>query len=292
MKKQFYLIILFLFCFSISAQDQYKINGEIYELKTEVSGTIDLLWNIIDKEFRYFVRKNDIITELVNTKGDDKKYQDEYIKTLGSLTKESNLDTNKVNLTLYSLGNFINIYNASVDPNYQIISKEAIIKTRLLFFGGVTNSPLVNNPDNISTPVFGMEIEVFEGIFFPRHALFLEVKHVLNNAKFDYTTTQIALGYRFRMVKSQTFNIYTNVVFGTYNFSKNRLTFINEGDEVIFEENSVNDFDVPFSFGIGADVKITANGFITFNYNELFALFLDNKGNFSTNITLGYKINL
>jgi hypothetical protein len=292
MKKQFYLIILFLFYFSISAQDQYKINGEIYELKTEVSGTIDLLWNIIDKEFRYFVRKNDIITELVNTKGDDKKYQDEYIKTLGSLTKESNLDTNKVNLTLYSLGNFINIYNASVDPNYQIISKEAIIKTRLLFFGGVTNSPLVNNPDNISTPVFGMEIEVFEGIFFPRHSLFLEVKHVLNNAKFDYTTTQIALGYRFRMVKSETFNIYTNVVFGTYNFSKNRLTFINEGDEDIFEENSVNDFDVPFSFGIGADVKITANGFITFNYNELFALFLDNKGNFSTNITLGYKINL
>jgi len=292
MKKLFYLIILFLSCFSVSAQDQYKINGETYELKTEVSGTIDLLWNIIDKEFRYFVRKNDVITELVNTKGENKKYQDEYIKTLGSLTKESNLDTHKVNLTLYSLRNFINTYNASVDPDYQIISKEAIIKTRLLFFGGVSNSPFVNNPDNISTPLFGVEIEVFEGIFFPRHALFLEIKHVLNNDKFEYTTTQFALGYRFRMIKREAFSVYTNIVFGTYNFSKNRFNIINEFEETGPEDNSDEEFDVPFSFGVGADFRISPNSFITFNYNELFALFLDNKGNFSTNITLGYKINL
>ena len=292
MKKLFYSIIFFLFCFSALAQDQYNINGETYELKTEVTGTIDLLWNVIDKEFRYFIRKNDIITELVNTRGEDRKYREEYKTILSGLTKESNLGTDKLDLTLYGLRNFINAYNASVDPNYKFTSKEAIIKSRLLLFGGITNSPFINNPDNISNPLFGIEFEVFEGIYFPRHALYFEIKHVLNNDKFKYTTTQLALGYRFRMVKTENFNIYTNIVFGTYNFSKNRFIIINESEENMSEDNSDEEFDVPFSFGIGADFRISPNGFITFNYNELFALFLDNKGNFSTNLSLGYKINL
>ena len=82
------------------------------------------------------------------------------------------------------------------------------------------------------------------------------------------------------------------MVFGTYNFSKNTLSFINEADVIITEEITNNGFDAPFAFGIGADFKITSNSFITLNYNELFAFFVDSQDNFSTNITLGYKFNL
>jgi len=292
MKKIIFLLLFVLFCFSTSAQKQYTIKGETLELKTEVTGTIDLLWNIIDREYRYFVRKNEVITELINARGNDNKFQEEYKTTLSELTKDSGLNTSDVKLTLYDLGNFINKYNASQDSNYVIASKEAIIKSRLLVFGGVTNSPFINNPDNINNPQFGVEIEIFEGNILPRHTLFFEIKHVLNNDEFKYSTTQLSLGYRFRFINTEKFILYANVVFGAYNFSKNTLSFINDADVIITKEITNNGFDAPFAFGIGADFKITSKSFITLNYNELFALFVDSQDNFSTNIALGYKFNL
>ena len=38
----------------------YNVDGTFYDLKSEVSGTIDLLWNIIDNEYRYFIKKDGI----------------------------------------------------------------------------------------------------------------------------------------------------------------------------------------------------------------------------------------
>ena len=67
MKKILFLILFVGFSFSALAQKQYTINGKTYELKTEVNGTIDLLWNIFDRKYRYFIRKDSMITELVNT---------------------------------------------------------------------------------------------------------------------------------------------------------------------------------------------------------------------------------
>jgi hypothetical protein len=292
MKKLVFLLLFALFCFSVSAQKQYTINGETYELKTEISGTIDFLWNIIDGKYRYFVKKDGAITELVNTKGNSKKFQEEYKAILNNLIKGSALNSNKVNLTLYSLRNFINKYNALVDSNYISTSKDAIIKSRLLVFGGISNSPFISNPNNIKNPLFGAEIEIFEGNILPRHALFFELKHVLDHDKFKYSTTQLALGYRYRFITTEAFNLYANIVFGTYNFSKKTITYLNEMDETITEEITDNAFTAPFNFGVGADFRVSPNSFITLTYNELFALFLENKGNFSTNISLGFKFNL
>jgi hypothetical protein len=50
--------------------------------------------------------------------------------------------------------------------------------------------------------------------------------------------------------------------------------------------------DIPLTFGIGADIRLTDSSYLTINYNELFAALLENNGSFSTNITLGYKFNL
>ncbi len=93
MKKLFLLFLFALFCFSSFAQEKYIVNGETYELKTGVSGTIDLLWNVINREFRFFVRKDDIIIELLNTKDNSKQFQKEYRETLNALINGSNLDT-------------------------------------------------------------------------------------------------------------------------------------------------------------------------------------------------------
>ncbi|HLV69932.1 MAG TPA: hypothetical protein VKY34_04435, partial [Xanthomarina sp.] len=109
MKKLVILLCLFLSILSLKAQESYTINGETLQLKTEVEGNLDLLWNIIDDQYRYFVRTEDgFIKELLNTKNPDtKKYQEQYKNTLNNLTKEYGLNAKKVNLTLASLKDYI-----------------------------------------------------------------------------------------------------------------------------------------------------------------------------------------
>ena len=55
MKKVLFLLVLTTCSFSVSAQQKHTINGKNYELKTAVEGHLNLLWNIVDKQFRYFV---------------------------------------------------------------------------------------------------------------------------------------------------------------------------------------------------------------------------------------------
>ena len=79
--------------------------------------------------------------------------------------------------------------------------------------------------------------------------------------------------------------------FATLNFSNATLVTETNGT-ITSQEFSETAFDVPFIFGLGADINVSKNSFITLAYNELFALFLDNQGNFSTDFAIGYKFNL
>lgn len=282
MKK---IICVLCFILSVSftqAQESYTISGETLELKTEVDGKLDLLWNIIDGTYRYFVRTEDnTIRELTNTKI-DRKFQEEYKTLLEELTNNS-MPTKRLNLTLFSLKEFIDSYNISADSNYETTVSRSKFQFRVGVFGGMTNSPFVTNPNNENTPLFGAELEVLEAERISRHAVFMQLKHVLEHDEINYSTTELSLGYRFRVINKETFSLYANMKFATLNFSK--VTIANEE----FNETA---FDVPFIFGIGADINVTKNSFITLAYNELFALFLDNQGNFSTDFSIGYKFRL
>ena len=102
--KKLLLILCFLLGYtSAVAQDTYTVNGETLQLKTEIDGQLDLLWNVIDGKYRYFVRTSDnTILELKNTKSDSGDYLEEYKSTLQNITSGTDLSTHKVNLTLGS----------------------------------------------------------------------------------------------------------------------------------------------------------------------------------------------
>ena len=56
MKKS---LLIFILCFAFQfyyGQETYTVNGETLQLKTEIDGKLDLLWNTFDGEYRYFVR--------------------------------------------------------------------------------------------------------------------------------------------------------------------------------------------------------------------------------------------
>ncbi|MGM5469447.1 hypothetical protein ACS386_04155 [Flavobacteriaceae bacterium LMO-SS05] len=285
--KRIGLILCFLLSFtSVMAQDTYTVSGETLQLKTEVEGQLDLLWNIIDGHYRYFVRTTDhTITELVNTKNKDHKYTEEYKTLLQNLTDVS---TDKVNLTLVDLKTYIDTYNQTQDPNYKTSIYNAKLQLLLGFFGGITNSPFINNPNNSITPQFGAELELLDANQIKRHALFMQLRHVFKTNDFKYTTTELALGYRFRVINSRPFSLYGQTKLATLNFLKNTIPGAN--DTTLDTQGTV--LEVPLTFGIGADIRLSEKSFFTIRYDELFAVLIENNGNFSTNLTLGYKFNL
>lgn len=286
MKK---LVIAFCFFFSITcikAQESFTIKGETLQLKLEVDGQLDLLWNIINGQYRYFIRTSENnITELINTKNEDRHYKEQYKSVLENLTGTS---ASKVNLTLSDLKAYLDNYNQSQDQNYISSIYNAKLQLRLEVFSGITNSPFINNPNNNSSFQFGTELELLDGNHIKRHAMFMQLRHVLKSNDFKFTTTELSLGYRFRFINLKTINVFGQTKFATLNFLKN--TFPGPNDVPVDVSETV--FDIPFTFGVGADVRLTDSSFLTFRYNELFALLIENNGNFSTNVTLGYKFNL
>ncbi len=289
MKRISLILLLISISFSAFSQKDYTVNGKTYNLKTEVEGSLNLIWNIVDGNYRYFVENDNKIEELVNTKNTSGSYQEEYITSLKQFTGSTDINAKSVKLTLPSLRNFINGYNATQDENYSFSEKKLKLNTRLGLFGGITNNPFVENPDNSTTPLFGAELELYDDDKAKRHAAFLQLTHVLENDDVNYSATELALGYRFRFIYSKKFNLHANLKLVTLSFS-NSTTTPEEGGEPI--DKSATSFDAPVIFGLGADIKISENGFITLYYNELFALSLDNQGNFSTNLAIGYKFNL
>ncbi|HMC00813.1 MAG TPA: hypothetical protein VKN14_07245 [Flavobacteriaceae bacterium] len=295
MKKLTLIFLLFLCFSSVVAQNTYTINNETLVLKTEVEGKIDLLWNIIDQEYRYFVRTEDgNIQELVNTKDDNKKFQEEYKSTLHTLTKDANVSVEDLDLTLTSLKQFFKDYDTAVDSDTNYSSDKIKLAARLGFFAGITNQPFIENIENSSVPYFGAELEFFEESTMPRHTGFLSLKHSLESDDFKYTSTQFALGYRFRFINKPKFNVYANAKLVTFTIFDSNIIYEDEDNPGTFltEDNSGSNIDTPFIFGLGADIKIDQNSFITITYQDIFALFIESQGNFPIDFAIGYKFNL
>ena len=284
MKKIGLVLCFFLTFYSSIAQETYTIEGETLELKTEIEGELDLLSGVIEGRFHFYVRTSDnVITELVNTKIGRHNYLKEYRETLENLTNRSAFD---VDFNLGDLKTFIDDYNASQDSNYERFTSKNELMLMLEFFGGITNSPLVFNENNSIALQFGAELQISTKT--SKHALFVRSRYVFKTDDFEYSTTEFALGYRFRVVNTESLKLFAQTKFATLNLAKNTVPGPN--DTLVNTSDSV--FDIPFTFGIGADIKVSQKSFITVRYNELFAVLNDNQDNFSTNLTLGYKFSL
>ena len=285
MKTSFLIIIAFLFSITITAQiDTYTVNGTSYELKKEVEGTLTLLWNTIDRDYRYFIEKDGIITELVNTKKDG-KYQEEYKTTLTSLTTGSDISTKKVNLTLGSLRNFLNNYNSKIDSSYKANSFMTKSELRLGGFLGVTNSVFTSNPNNRTNVQLGAEFEIIDPISLPRHAAVVQYKQTLSNDNYEYSAAQFSLNYRYKFIKQPIVDFYINAKLIT--FTSFNTEAIEDGGSVI-EADSGSNFQAPLIFGLGADIPI-GKGFIFIQYQDIAGVFIENNGEFPVDITAGYK---
>ena len=286
-----YLLFAFLFIATNTyAQETYTVNGEQLELKTEVEGSITLLWNIIDGEYRYFIKKGTTITELTNTKTDG-HYQEEYHQVLQFNTSDEELSENKVKLTTQSLSNYFEDYNKLKDPTFVVKENNINLKTRLGAFVGITNAVYSDNVTNQTLPTLGLEFEIVENNKLKRHSIVFQFKQTFENSEYKYSASQISLNYRFKFIKKEKIDVFINTKIAAYTFESVPRLVDNEDTDEILVISSEDNFSALMSFGIGADYKL-GNGYLTFIYGDIVSIVEGSNGEFPIDFTIGYKFNL
>jgi hypothetical protein len=292
MKRLFLLGIFLLTAFTMVAQTaSYTVNGQNLDLRADVEGRLTFLWNTFNQEYRYFIKKGDALTELTNKKVDN-KFTDSYKEQLNTLTADFPVNTDKTKLTVASLRQLVNSYNAKADPNY--VPNSTVVKPtyRLGGFVGVTNNVFTDNPDNISNPQFGIDFEILDAVALPRHAVVIQYKQTLASDEFDFSSSQFSINYRFKFVKSEKIDVFLNTKIATYTFaSRGDFETLAEGQTVTIEGDSASNFQGPILFGLGADIAL-GKGFLTLNYHDAYSFFLDDNGEFPVDVSIGYKFNL
>ncbi len=279
------LALSLLFSSFVISQENYIVDGNSYTLNTDVEGSITLLWNVVENEYRYFAKKGNDIVELKNTRVDG-KYQEEYKQTLRDLTANNPVDASKTNLTLISLRNYFNAYNKKVDPGYEEKSTRVELSTRLGVFAGISNNTATTNPENVFAPLAGIEFEVTDNVMLKRHALVLQFRHSFEAEDYDLTFSQFSLNYRFKFIDNDNLSVFAQAKMITLTFSK-----LAEDNLEGLEDLSNTGVNTPVGLGLGLDYKI-GNGFLTFGLNDLVSPGVDTNDEFSVDVTLGYKFNL
>lgn len=276
------LLSLFSVCLG-SAQVITEIESTPVELRKATDGTLDLYYGLFQRQYYFYVQTEAGVLVAL----EEHPESSNFFKTkLSQLTSGYGIP-DSLDYELKSIQNYINAYNQSIDPNYKAYKLPAKIAWHATIFGGMTNNPFVSNDDNVLNPFLQLEFEFSENIIAPRHTGFFQVRYSFPSDKFDYQSTELSLGYRFRFLRKERFNVFAQV--RAVSFNSSEVTLVQELSEVTIERSA---FDAPFVFGVGADFKLGKKSYITFIYSELFAIFTENQGNFPLDFAIGYKLKL
>ena len=283
----FFSLIFFL-ALPAAAQEVFIINKDTLKLNREVRGPLSLYWVEKDHAYRYFVQKGKRLVELLNNHGDE-----QYKEQLTGLTTDAKIGTQDVQFRLYSLKHFTNTYNSLVQEDYVFNEATENIKQRIGLFTGLSNNIYTDNPENALAPVAGLEFEFYDPNLAPRHSAFMQLRHIFKQSDYDYTATQLSLNYRFKALYLKKFDLHVDVRLASLYYSEESFSVTNDAGEVVaVQEDSGFTFTAPLSFGIGTDIPITPNSFITIGYNDIFSIVLDTNGNFPLDFTVGFKYSL
>ncbi len=291
------LLLIFSFvlasCTFTFSQQQYTVDGQTYSLKTEVDGTIELLWNVIDDEYRYFLKKGNDIAELKNTRSAS-GYSEEYKDVLKLFTSDSPGNIDKTKLTLASLRNYFRSYNKREDPSYDDSTENIDLQLRLGPFIGLSNAIFTENLENATLFTAGADLELVDEVKLRRHSVVLRFKQTFENSDYTYNASQFSLNYRFKFVRTETVDVYVNGKFVAYTYSErdfNVTTMVNGMPVTTVESASGGDLNVPGTFGLGADIQL-GNGQLFVTYNDIVGIGVDSNGEFPLDFSVGYKFRL
>lgn len=290
MQKIKVLLFGLLFCLvlPLAAQETFIINNDTLQLQREVKGPLSLYWMEQDHHYRYFVQKGNRMVELLNVDGNER-----YREQLAELTADAKIRTRDVQFLLYSLRHFTNTYNALVQEDYVRNEATENIQQRIGLFTGLSNNVYTDNPENVLAPVAGLEYEFFDPNLAPRHSAFIQLRHGFEGNDYRYSSTALSINYRFKLLYLNKFDVHVNTRLASLFYSEESISITNEAGEVVsIRDDSGFTFTAPFSFGIGSDIRLNSNSFITLSYNDIVSIVLDSNEHFPIDFTVGYKYSL
>ncbi|NLN26486.1 MAG: hypothetical protein GX163_12745, partial [Bacteroidetes bacterium] len=289
-----FVLLLVLSIPVIQAQQTYHINGEELMLETAVEGPLTLLWQKENRDYRYFLKRDNEIVELKNTK-EGSADREEYKEVLRRHTFNT-LPVNRVKFNLKGLSNFFVNYNNQIEPR-----EHTPVEFRLGFYGGVDNvvysdpeltvDGVTYLPYNELHPKLGAEFEMIDSKRL-RHSAAFQMEYLMNTTNHGYTSFEISINYRFRFIKTPKFSSYVNVKLANFKTSTaEHLSSVTGGDEPVyhFTKTSTTGISSPVLFGLGAEYNTGGFGYITFGYNDIVGLNATSNKEFPLNFTLGYK---
>ena len=286
------LLIFLMLSKDLAAQETFIIENDTLQLRREVKGPLTLYWTLEGTKYRYFVQKGNKMIELYSTVVGGNE-QEEYKEQLAALTTDAKIRTEQVKFLLYSLKYFVNRYNTLVKEDYEANAATDNIKQRIGLFVGLSNNVYTENPDNVLVPTLGLEYEFYDPNIAPRHSAFIQLRQSFKRHEYRYSSTQLSVNYRFRALYFSGFDLHIDAELATFLYAQDRIFLRNDSGEIttVREENGFS-FTAPFSFGIGSDIKVTENSFISVSYNDFFSIVLDGNEYFPIDFSVGYKYNL
>lgn len=288
-----FVLLLVLSIPVIQAQQTYHINGEELMLETAVEGPLTLLWQKENRDYRYFLKRDNEIVELKNTK-EGSADREEYKEVLRRHTFNT-LPVHRVKFNLKGLSIFFVNYNNQIEPR-----EHTPVELRLGFYGGVDNvvysdpeltvGGITYLPYNELHPKLGVEFEAIDSKRL-RHSAVAQMEYIMNTSAHGYTSFEVSINYRFRFIKTPRFYVYANVKLASFITSTAEyLSSVSDGEvpEYHFTKISTTGISSPFLFGLGAEYRI-GSGYLTFGYNDIVGLNATSNKEFPINLTLGYK---
>ncbi|QSS96249.1 hypothetical protein [Psychroflexus sp. ALD_RP9] len=280
------LIFLALNCFLLSfSQENQTIEGENYNLKTLVDGELSLYANVNGDKNTFFISFKDQFEKITKN-----NYKVKYKQLIGH---EFESKINQLNFRLRALITFTKQYNL----NFKKENNGYLV--RLGVFGGVSNTFLFNKPNGLTNDfnderftVLGAELEFFSLNNYKRHSLFLQLRQTLDQPDVNFSLTQFTINHRFKFINSKKFNMFLETEFISLDFVKfDDVYEENDGSIITNDESSVA-LETPFSFGIGMAYQIAPTVQVAVNYNDFYALAVEDNGETPVDFTLSLKFTL
>lgn len=284
-------MLLFLLCASkMQAQGIFIIEGDTLQLKQEVRGNLSLFWDQREAGPRYFVQKSNRMLELKDSLVNG-GFQ--YRSVLERLTSDKAFSAAGVEFTMASMTEFVRRYNIRAQEDRLTENQESNFSASLGFYTGLTNSVYSENPNNVLAPLIGAEFEMRNPSKAPRHSAVVELEQTFKRDDYRYTATQLSVNYRFRFLELGRFQFYAEASLLRLLYALDEREIVDDTGEVLaIRDDSQFKLQAPLSLGLGVDLKVTQNSYITFKYNEFASATLDSNGSFPLDFTVGYKYNL
>lgn len=268
-------VVCFVKPLMLQAQHSYQVNGENLELFFEEEGELSLLSERSQKNYRFFLAKDNKIVEL---------QKESYLETISKFTEDTQLDISKVSFDIRSLVQIIQAYNAK---NTNQLGASTLT-WRLGVWSGLSNFTNYQNTSNTYATFTGVEFEIYNSIQYTRNSLFTQLRGTFpSNDKLDLTFMELMIGYRFKLVQQESFHFYFESELIT--FSRYTETFTNDNEQ-IFETTQTNTaLSTPIGLGLGAAFFMTDRLLLTLGYSNIVRLGENTRSDFPIDFRLGLR---